>query len=123
MNKRRSIGLSGENFVSQYLEENGYEIITKNFNSKFGEVDIIAISDDNYLCFIEVKTRSKYKYPQEAITDKKLLRMKLTANYFMKIQKWKGDIRFEVVAVRKTKNRLEIAEHITNIWLDGHLRG
>lgn len=43
----------------EYLRENGFEIIERNFFSRFGEIDIIALKD-NVLHFIEVKGSEKY---------------------------------------------------------------
>lgn len=40
------------------MQMNGYQIIKCNFRSRFGEIDIIAKKDE-YIHFIEVKTRTK----------------------------------------------------------------
>ena len=49
-------GNLGENIACEYLEKDGYRIITRNFNCFYGEIDIIAIKNSE-LIFIEVKTR------------------------------------------------------------------
>ncbi len=56
MINKRKIGKLYESKAKQYLADNGYEIIESNFNTKIGEIDIIA-KDEDYLCFIEVKYR------------------------------------------------------------------
>ena len=43
MYSKKSIGGFGEKAVVEYLEKNDYSIIAKNFSSRFGEIDIIAL--------------------------------------------------------------------------------
>lgn len=44
-------GVWGEIFAARYLRDNGYRIITANFRSRLGEIDIIA-QKGNYMCFV-----------------------------------------------------------------------
>ena len=74
------IGQWGEGIAAEYLEERGYQILTRNYHTSQGEIDIVAVSPDiQYPClvFVEVKTRSspKYGYPEEAVGRKKWQRM------------------------------------------------
>jgi Holliday junction resolvase-like predicted endonuclease len=55
MNKSE-FGKIGEDMACGYLVDKDYSIIDKNFGLKFGEIDIIALSPDKTLVFIEVKT-------------------------------------------------------------------
>ena len=48
-------GNAGEEKASQYLIQKGYSIIARNFRTKGGEVDIIAVKD-NVVVFVEVKS-------------------------------------------------------------------
>ena len=50
----RSVGTYGESIATKYLINNGYKIITNNFYTRYGELDIIAIKRQ-YLHVIEVK--------------------------------------------------------------------
>ena len=68
MNKR-SFGAIGEQLAAEYLEKKGFVILDRNYRSgRFGEVDIVALEKD-FLCFIEVKTRtsSNFGSPAEAV--------------------------------------------------------
>ena len=51
---RRRVGSEQETKVQEYLTQLGYEIVTRNFYSKHGEIDLIA-KHNGYLVFIEVK--------------------------------------------------------------------
>lgn len=49
-------GKLGEEAVCSYLSEHGYNIVSRNYRIKGGEIDIIAENGD-YLAFVEVKSR------------------------------------------------------------------
>lgn len=60
---KQALGMHGEDLACDYLEKNDYIIVERNFRCKLGEIDIIAkdvLKDE--LVFIEVKTRSNFKY-------------------------------------------------------------
>ena len=52
----RSLGARGESLARQYLINQGYEIVTSNWSTRYGEIDIIARSK-GVIVFVEVKTR------------------------------------------------------------------
>ena len=101
MNKRE-VGTHFEQRAANYLIDNGYEIIDRNFRCRIGEIDLIARSED-YLCFIEVKYRSStYNgFPSEAINRRKMFRIIRTAEYFMLIKNLPTNTpcRFDVVVI------------------------
>lgn len=56
MMTKSEIGKLGEEAVCSYLIEHGYNIVTRNYRIRGGEIDIIAENGD-YISFVEVKTR------------------------------------------------------------------
>ena len=54
--RNKQFGQMGEDLASSYLINLGYEILTRNYHSRYGEIDIIAL-DNEELVFVEVKTR------------------------------------------------------------------
>lgn len=52
----RKIGADGEEKAVQYLVQNGFKIITRNFRKRNFEIDVVALDKDDILRFIEVKT-------------------------------------------------------------------
>ena len=60
--KKQTIGAWGEQQAVRFLQEKGYAIVDRNFQTRQGEIDIIATHTKSHfgktLCFIEVKTRS-----------------------------------------------------------------
>jgi putative endonuclease len=55
VNEKRSLkGRLGEDIAKEYLEKQGYKIISQNFRTKTGEIDLIA-EKRGTLVFVEVK--------------------------------------------------------------------
>lgn len=55
----KRIATSGEEMVACYLKTNRYKILARNFRSgRTGEIDIVALSPEDLLVFVEVKTRT-----------------------------------------------------------------
>ena len=98
----RSTGDAYEERAAEYLKEKGYEILVRNFHSRYGELDIIA-REGNMLVFAEVKYRSRaeYGYPQEMVTAKKQRSLLLTAKWYLTKQGYPEDTpcRFDVIAI------------------------
>ena len=69
---RKKLAKFGEDIAAQFLENNDYEILKRNYHSVYGEIDIIC-KKDNQLIFVEVKARQSDKFggPLDAITENK----------------------------------------------------
>jgi putative endonuclease len=53
---RRTRGALGEEIAARHLVREGYEIVERNFRTRYGELDVIA-ADEGCIVFCEVKTR------------------------------------------------------------------
>lgn len=99
---KRVTGSLGEEAAVQYLIKNKYKILERNFRyKKMGEIDIIS-RENNYLCFIEVKTRSSASYglPREAVNYRKQEGIrKLAQVYLNRCGMHDENIRFDVIEV------------------------
>ncbi len=96
-----TFGKKGEDIAVEMLVKNGYKVIDRNFSSRFGEIDIIAIEGQT-LVFVEVKTRQSIKFglPQEAVTPQKIYKIKKTAEYYSLIHPdLPKKLRIDVVAI------------------------
>lgn len=114
MNNKK-IGYLGEKIAKFYLEINNFKILKINFYSKFGEIDIIA-EKQNYIHFIEVKTRTKnFIQAREAINYIKREHIWKTAKYYLyKNQIKDKQIQFDAIEVYIEKNNIKIT-HIEEI--------
>lgn len=96
----RQIGQMGEIAAARYLRKHGYDIVSANYHTKYGEIDIIAFKDD-ILVFCEVKTRNNDSFasPKEHVTYPKQRRIIVSALQFMKRYDVKYQMRFDVIEV------------------------
>jgi len=80
----KTTGKKGEEIAVDYLLRNSYKILSRNFHSKYGEIDVIAEKNDT-IYFFEVKTRrpSSFTQPEESITRSKISRIIKTAQIFV----------------------------------------
>lgn len=96
-----SFGKRGEDKATDFLEEKGYKILCRNFKTKIGEIDIIAL-DNETLCFIEVKARRSLRFglPQEAVSTRKQRQISKAALAFLKEKKFLDKkARFDVLSI------------------------
>lgn len=115
MNKRR-FGIIGEKIAQNYLKNKGYEIIENNFYTKIGEIDIIS-KINNYIVFVEVKTRNNLEYgtPAMAVDLVKKRHIKNAAKIFLQINNLNNCIvRFDVVEIIIKDGKCKI-NHIEGI--------
>lgn len=100
MSGKNISGRLGEEAAAKYLAQNGYKIIKRNYKSRNSEIDIVA-TDDNILCFVEVKTRRSkdFGYAAEAVDFHKRQKMILGAKCFLASHRTNMPLRFDVVEV------------------------
>ncbi|NBS67987.1 YraN family protein [bacterium] len=67
-------GTWAEEYVVQYLQRLGWEILARQFRTRMGEIDVIARDPEGTWIFVEVKARRSHKYglPEEAVTAHKI---------------------------------------------------
>jgi putative endonuclease len=53
---RHRLGRAGEDIALRHLERRGYDLVSRNHRTRFGEIDLI-VRDSTTLVFCEVKTR------------------------------------------------------------------
>jgi putative endonuclease len=85
-------GAFGEEIVTRFLIQRGYEIIEKNWRIREGEIDIVALAPNGIFTFVEVKTRRSlaFGHPLEAINNEKAHRLQRLALAWLVIHKCFG---------------------------------
>lgn len=119
---KKNTGDAGEESAVIFLKKKGYRIVERNFRTRNGEIDIIAIDHsekEKTLVFIEVKTRQSNEYGSavESITYYKLQAMRRTAMFYQQTHRNLPELlRLDLVAI-DTKENGQIAsiELIKNI--------
>ncbi len=98
---KKMLGREGEDQAAEFLKKRGYKILDRNYNTRAGEIDIIALHDGTVV-FIEVKTRTSDRYgaPELAVNQQKQRRMVRAALGYIKYKKLhQVPCRFDVVAI------------------------
>ena len=112
----REIGFFGERIAEKYLLDKGFKIIDLNYHCRYGEIDIIALSKDEVLVFVEVKNYHKNSlvHPLEAITKSKQNRLIATAKqYLARYHLDDVQARFDLIIVEEGR----ITDYLPNIIL------
>ena len=96
----REIGNKYENKSVEILVKEEYKILERNYQNRFGEIDIIA-EKNKEIVFIEVKYRktSKFGYGYEAVDRRKIMKILKLANYYIQSKKYQDyKIRFDCMS-------------------------
>ena len=101
-------GAIGEQAAVDYLRQNGFMIVERNYRVGRSEVDIIATRYDE-LHFVEVKTRkfSSLTAPEEAINEQKLRAMRRAASAYMAQHHSMLEPKFSLIAIEMVGDRVE----------------
>ena len=95
----------GEDAAAKFLVKKGFKIVERNFKSKLGEIDIVALDGDT-LVFVEVKNRTTAKFglPREAVDFNKQQKLIKNALYYIQTTNaYKVKKRFDVVEILDEK--------------------
>jgi putative endonuclease len=116
MAQHNELGKMGEKLAAEYLLEKGFRILYRNWHYRKEELDIVAETDD-YLVFVEVKTRSNLTWgePDEAVTIKKQRLLIRAANAYIIENNCTKEARFDIISVILPSQPLNI-KHIKNAF-------
>ncbi len=80
----RAKGTHGEQLALKYLVNGGLRLIERNFNSRYGEIDMIMRDGDEWV-FVEVRLRESLEFGGglESVTHSKQQKLINTAEYYM----------------------------------------
>ncbi len=129
----RSTGNTGENLATAYLKEKGYQILERNFHTRFGEIDIIcsplSFRPESQrsggitpipIIFVEVKTKitNKFGYPEEMVNRNKLSKVSKMAEIYLTQKGLNNKLcRIDVIAIILNANgSLQSLNHHENLY-------
>lgn len=122
---KKNLGLFGEDLIAKYLNGAGFSIISRNFQKRGGEIDLIAKKDD-LVVFVEVKLRQNvYFNNSEVIVKSKIKKIIRTAKLFLQIHGNKFEncnFRFDVAIIEKIDGRYQI-NYIENAFMESDING
>ncbi len=116
MKGRRADGERGENAALEFLESLGYILVERNFQTRYGEIDLV-LRDGGTLVFCEVKLRRSASFgePVEAVTAAKQSKLRIVAEEYLAEKEPEFlEARFDVVGILR-RGRDEIV-HVTDAF-------
>ncbi len=114
-----SLGSRAEDLAAAYLVRRHYDVLERNYKTRWGEIDIIA-KDGATLVFVEVKARRSEASgsPQEAVTRQKQYKIIRMAQQYMHQcdrKTFEQPVRFDVVAIQ-WHGDVPLIEHILHAF-------
>jgi len=123
LDPRRARGVAGEQAAAEMLAALGYEIVERNFRTRYGELDIVAV-DRGVLVFCEVRSRvgrDAVAWALQSIGPGKRMQLRKMAREWFRLSiaerpKTKGT-RFDAVAVAIAPDGRTLAiEHVRDAF-------
>ncbi len=115
---KKLLGKKGEDRAARFLAGKGYTILERNYRTRSGEIDLIALHKGEVV-FVEVKTRTSEAYgaPELAVNLQKQRRMIKAALGYIKYKKiYQVPCRFDVVAISAvTEKEVELIQNAFEI--------
>lgn len=109
MAEHNLLGEKGEDLAVDFLKGKGHQIIERNWRFSGYEIDIITEVDE-FIVFVEVKTRSSSEWgnPEDAIGKQRMRRMINGASNYLKLNCIDKPARFDVVSIVMYNKEKEI---------------
>ena len=101
LSRRSPPGAWGEELALRHLLSRGYELVERNYRTRYGELDLI-LRQGNTLVFVEVKLRrgTGFGDPLEAVTPRKQCAIRSLAEQYLSERDPTFDaVRFDVVGI------------------------
>ncbi len=117
MHNKQYVGIRGEDIACKYLQENGFQVLERNYKTRYAEMDIVASKDDE-LVFVEVRTKTDERFgsPEETIKKDKTRRLKRGAAGYAQSKNYEEQYRIDLVCiVLNDKGEIERIAHYEDI--------
>ena len=115
---RPELGRLGERFAAEHMIRRGFQIVERNYRTRWGELDIVAY-DGRTLAFCEVKTRrlpASGRDPLESVHSRKRSKVRRMAGSWLAERTerpYANNLRFDAIGVTlDAGGRLVRLEHL-----------
>ena len=101
MDYRKYLGQAGEDYACRFIEEQGLEVLERNWrDSNRGELDILA-REGNTAVVVEVRTRVGIGYGSalESIDTRKVLKLRRLAAQWARQRRLFSKLRIDIIAL------------------------
>jgi putative endonuclease len=113
---RHTLGIGGERLAAEHLERLGYQVLARNYRTRFGELDLVAF-DGTTLVFCEVKTRRAGSgAPWDALHERKQAQVRrMACEWLLEVtdRPRSTELRFDAIGVViDAQGRLSRLDHL-----------
>ncbi len=118
--ENRKTGLIGEEVALQHLLKKDLQLVSRNFSTRFGEIDLI-MRDKGVLVFVEVKTKKGLDFgrPEEMFTRNKYQKVKNMALVYLKGREVKSRIDMVAVVLDELNEPVTVSHYENVTGMDG----
>ena len=118
MAAHNELGKWGEELAANYLQDNGYEILERDWKSGHHDLDIVA-KEGQTLVIVEVKTRRNRLFgdPEEAIDYRKRQSLQSAINHYVKSHRINIAVRFDIISIVGMMGTTPEIDHIKDVTL------
>jgi putative endonuclease len=109
MGSHNEFGKRGEQLAADYMVNQGFTILRRNYRYRKAEIDLIA-RKGNILAIVEVKSRSSefFQNITDTVTKKKIRLMVLAADHFVVDNDLNVEVRFDIITILKVNGTFKI---------------
>lgn len=103
--------------AANYLRKKKYKLLCANYQSRFGEVDLI-VRNKKYICFVEVKQRdiNSIAVPREFVDYSKQQKIRSTAMLYLSANRTDLQPRFDIIEIYTKDNQINSIKHLENVF-------
>ena len=103
--------------AANYLRKKKYKLISANYHTRFGEIDLI-VANKKFICFVEVKQRdiSSIALPKEFVDFSKQQKIISSAQLYLSANKTDLQPRFDVIEIYTKDNKINSIKHLENAF-------
>ena len=117
----KQVGKQGEAAAYRYLTDKGMKLCETNFQTRWGEIDIIGYHK-GYLVFVEVKLRKSNQFAEakEFVDFYKQQRLRTTADYYLSQYPTNLQPRFDVIEIyapQGTATKSPVIRHLEDAFI------
>ncbi|MGI4834968.1 MAG: YraN family protein [Janthinobacterium lividum] len=112
------LGQAGEAAAADFYRRAGFEVLAQGYRHGRAEVDLVLRWGQELLVFAEVKTRSTSQYgpPETFVSTRKKELFRLAATHLQDELGWRGDIRFDILALTPLRQGFQIEVFEDAFW-------
>ncbi|MEY3539031.1 MAG: hypothetical protein RL188_448 [Bacteroidota bacterium] len=113
----KDTGFFGENMAADYLINNGFQVLHRNWRHRHLEIDLIACKG-NCLHIVEVKTRhtKQFGYPEQHIKAKKMKLLRNGAALYQYQHPYWKIIQFDIIAIQLNASQKWALFYIEDVY-------